>query len=274
MIRKAFTLIELLVVIAIIAILAAILFPVFAQAKASAKQTAALSNVKQIIVSEIMYDGDYDDTQLPYVWYNRGDGSGVYLTWMELVNPYAKNSQVFLNPGQSTDQGTYGVNCGSTGKITSHYVMPLWIRYEYWNWWGTVMFAGFPLESNPFTAYPGGPCDPNTLGSRPWSSCTGATRVDEPANTAVLIPGYFASYKDPTNSTTFGSACTTGFAPTHNLPDPVDERVQAYRKGNVYAMADGHAKYFQSVNFNGNASRPHLYGGGTYPSSPFMVIKQ
>ena len=59
--RKAFTLIELLVVIAIIAILAAILFPVFAQAKVAAKKTAALSDTKQIALAGIMYSGDTDD---------------------------------------------------------------------------------------------------------------------------------------------------------------------------------------------------------------------
>jgi len=63
--RKAFTLIELLVVIAIIAILAAILFPVFAQAKEAAKQTQGLSNTKQIAVSQLLYSNDYDDTVIP-----------------------------------------------------------------------------------------------------------------------------------------------------------------------------------------------------------------
>ncbi|MFX8934016.1 prepilin-type N-terminal cleavage/methylation domain-containing protein, partial [Acinetobacter baumannii] len=59
--KKAFTLIELLVVIAIIAILAAILFPVFAQAKEAAKKTTCLSNTKQIAVSQLLYSHDYDD---------------------------------------------------------------------------------------------------------------------------------------------------------------------------------------------------------------------
>ena len=65
--RRAFTLIELLVVIAIIAILAAILFPVFAQAKLAAKKTASLSNVKQIGTSTQIYVGDYDDVT-PSIW--------------------------------------------------------------------------------------------------------------------------------------------------------------------------------------------------------------
>jgi len=62
MTRKAFTLIELLVVIAIIAILAAILFPVFAQAKEAAKKTQTLNNIKQLAVSSLIYVSDYDDT--------------------------------------------------------------------------------------------------------------------------------------------------------------------------------------------------------------------
>lgn len=63
--KSAFTLIELLVVIAIIAILAAILFPVFAQARESARATACLSNTKQMALGQLMYSQDYDETIIP-----------------------------------------------------------------------------------------------------------------------------------------------------------------------------------------------------------------
>src|SRR5690349_6011355 len=90
--KKAFTLIELLVVIAIIAILAAILFPVFAQAKLAAKKSADLSNQKQISLGAIMYCSDYDD------FFARGDyrlkgirQTWAPMTWRELTGPYIKN---------------------------------------------------------------------------------------------------------------------------------------------------------------------------------------
>ena len=80
---RGFTLIELLVVIAIIAILAAILFPVFAQARAKARQTACLSNMKQIGTAITMYSGDYDECVVPSE--NGVDGVNLITTGATLI---------------------------------------------------------------------------------------------------------------------------------------------------------------------------------------------
>jgi len=78
--RRGFTLIELLVVIAIIAILAAILFPVFARAREKARQTSCLSNVKQIVLAALMYCQDYDET-IAIGWEDGGEASYWYPRW-------------------------------------------------------------------------------------------------------------------------------------------------------------------------------------------------
>jgi prepilin-type N-terminal cleavage/methylation domain-containing protein/prepilin-type processing-associated H-X9-DG protein len=110
--KRAFTLIELLVVIAIIAILAAILFPVFAQARDRARMSACLSNMRQIGSSIMMYAQDYDET-LPYIRFhgvgNCPKGSQCYV-WKNAIRPYLKSLDVLgcpsnrfsrTNPGQS-----------------------------------------------------------------------------------------------------------------------------------------------------------------------------
>jgi hypothetical protein len=70
----------------------------------------------------------------------------------------------------------------------------------------------------------------------------------------------------------FGWPATTGFAPDHGKPNPVNTRVHVFREGGVYGMVDGHAKWRSSRDFNGNASKPHMYAGVNYPSSPYMVV--
>ena len=101
--RSGFTLIELLVVIAIIAILAAILFPVFARAREKARQTACLSNEKQILLASAQYVQDYDEQLMPS-WLT---DNGVYyqvgknVIWNQVLQPYIKNTQVFLCPDDS-----------------------------------------------------------------------------------------------------------------------------------------------------------------------------
>jgi prepilin-type N-terminal cleavage/methylation domain-containing protein len=97
--RRGFTLIELLVVIAIIAILAAILFPVFAQAKNAAKKTADLSNLKQLGTAEQLYLADYDDMYHAPAHYDSPTPSGPQTTlWYLMIKPYTKNVQMFLSP--------------------------------------------------------------------------------------------------------------------------------------------------------------------------------
>jgi prepilin-type N-terminal cleavage/methylation domain-containing protein/prepilin-type processing-associated H-X9-DG protein len=101
--RRGFTLIELLVVIAIIAILAAILFPVFAQARDKARSAACLSNGKQIASAVMMYTQDYDET-LPHHAADVGNGTTSFLapnvatTWLRSILTYTKNSNVFNCP--------------------------------------------------------------------------------------------------------------------------------------------------------------------------------
>jgi len=105
--RRGFTLIELLVVIAIIAILAAILFPVFARAREKARQTSCLSNVKQLALAATMYAQDYDD-KLPF-GYNFG------VNWYDALEPYSKNQQILRCPSRQTLFPGYGWNYQGCG---------------------------------------------------------------------------------------------------------------------------------------------------------------
>src|SRR5204862_4622820 len=108
---RGFTLIELLVVIAIIAILAAILFPVFAQAREAARKTSCLSNCKQMGLACMMYVQDYDEMypcnswDTPYIGTADTDFKNPnYLTamhWVFRVQPYIKNRQIFVCPSDA-----------------------------------------------------------------------------------------------------------------------------------------------------------------------------
>jgi prepilin-type N-terminal cleavage/methylation domain-containing protein/prepilin-type processing-associated H-X9-DG protein len=99
--RRGFTLIELLVVIAIIAILAAILFPVFAQAREKARQATCMSNLNQIGLAMLQYTQDYDE-HFPICWQgglgNQSWGNGSALSWAASTQPYIKSIQVLKCP--------------------------------------------------------------------------------------------------------------------------------------------------------------------------------
>jgi prepilin-type N-terminal cleavage/methylation domain-containing protein/prepilin-type processing-associated H-X9-DG protein len=100
-VRKGFTLIELLVVIAIIAILAAILFPVFAKAREKARQTSCLSNIKQLALANLMYAQDYDEKLCRFEYMADAVRR---LTWMPQLLPYIKNTQIFICPSKADTQ--------------------------------------------------------------------------------------------------------------------------------------------------------------------------
>jgi prepilin-type N-terminal cleavage/methylation domain-containing protein/prepilin-type processing-associated H-X9-DG protein len=128
--RRGFTLIELLVVIAIIAILAAILFPVFARAREKARQTSCLSNLKQLALASVMYRTDYDGTMMPWMHYipgydmfgvmqNSGDMLSTYNYWPLWLMPYVKNNQIFFCPSGYRD---------TSGSLSGNYT---------WNYDGT-----------------------------------------------------------------------------------------------------------------------------------------
>jgi prepilin-type N-terminal cleavage/methylation domain-containing protein/prepilin-type processing-associated H-X9-DG protein len=120
-VRKGFTLIELLVVIAIIAILAAILFPVFAKAREKARQTSCLANVKQLCLAELMYAQDYDER---FSGLFMQPSSGPYW-WTDMIQPYIKNTQIFQCPsnaniwmsgwGQGSRLTGYAMDCAICG---------------------------------------------------------------------------------------------------------------------------------------------------------------
>lgn len=118
--KSGFTLIELLVVIAIIALLAAILFPVFGRARENARRSSCVSNLKQMGLAVMQYSQDYDEAMLPgripTNFYAAGNPStDLYFHWGHLLSPYTKTEQIYACPSNTKRMG-YTMNLYATGN--------------------------------------------------------------------------------------------------------------------------------------------------------------
>lgn len=142
-----FTLIELLVVIAIIAILAAILFPVFARARENARRASCMSNEKQLALGFMMYTQDYDG-RFPQHWgYYNPDGTGTAFPWSLAILPYVKSNQLFFCPSDTTP-GHNSANSVSTGNVSYGY------NYAYLAMAGNYAATPAPLNLITSVKYP------------------------------------------------------------------------------------------------------------------------
>jgi len=252
--KKAFTLIELLVVIAIIAILAAILFPVFAQAKAAAKSTADLSNLKQTAVAFLIYSGDSDD-YFPMAFYDSW-----WNAWPQTVQPYTKSFAIFRSPLDGTG------NLKDTG-----YGEPSWagVGISY----GVNSYLDNTASWPPKTS---GPIAPMHLG---WAGVTSTLSQTQMTNVAatILMTDRFNSDQQKLTPARLGnsSAFTGSFfcwrdyddSSAGRIPDGTNpnKAVTAYPNGanggvsvaNAgranFAFTDGHAKSMSPPQTNPDA---------------------
>lgn len=135
---SGFTLIELLVVIAIIAILAAILFPVFARAREKALQSSCLSNIKQIALAGLQYMQDYDETFFGHIQGRRDDpvygasGPPGFVNWAWQIYPYVKNNQAYVCPANK--YATFDPQTTNPQGRDNYfgYGMNYWLTYYYY----------------------------------------------------------------------------------------------------------------------------------------------
>lgn len=187
--RKGFTLIELLVVIAIIAILAAILFPVFAKAREKARQTSCLSNLKQLGLAALSYAQDYDEmfmygqpvaprTCLWGVTHTVVDSFNVAYAWPNHFLPHVKNNQVFRCPAK--------IPTGCTADARCYYTNAYGINYDGVCGWamGSIETPAERMLLQDMEIAFVVPTDPDTVAHTLSGMGTGLTRHNDGANVA------------------------------------------------------------------------------------------
>lgn len=187
-IRSGFTLIELLVVIAIIAILAAILFPVFAQAKLAAKKASDLSNQKQILTAVFMYQSDADDV---FPMLRNGPSGWVaipkapqIMSGHNAVDPYAKNRAIWTAPNDTLSR------CDGTDG-TSSYVYEAPNNYSGFTG-GGISYCFTYNNPNSYLAFGISGWQSGTVFTAAHSSSLSSTSVGAPADTIFLVPSYIS----------------------------------------------------------------------------------
>ena len=237
--RKAFTLIELLVVIAIIAILAAILLPVFAAAREKARQSSCASNEKQLALATIQYVQDYDELYPGEQGGGWGDGGN----FVPYLVPYVKSANVFLCP-----------DCPWPGTPTSSYVMNAFLGCTMsYNWNASPPYAS---ALNGYFQAGGTPCQGPSF-PYPSAQASPGLNLSKIGNTAVtwLIwedgysnnGGFFTAYNWSQGGWYTGPNCPTAppgvppFSACWYGGDNAD--VQLWHHGENISYCDGHVKF-------------------------------
>ncbi len=216
--RRGFTLIELLVVIAIIAILAAILFPVFARAREAARATSCKSNLKQLITGIQMYVQDYDEN-LPFN-YHYETGQAQLWWWEDDIQPYIKNWNAFLCPSASPHVA-YNYRRPLTGPN------PLVSDYKagvVHNW----PVAPWNLSGSPMINCAGGPCQPRSMAV-----------IEDVSGTIQLVDSRAGEIW---NYATTDACINAGLSGCD--PNPFNQK--RHNDGFNAAFADGHVKWVKN----------------------------
>ena len=227
-VRSAFTLIELLVVIAIIAILAAILFPVFARARENARRSSCQSNLKQIGLGLLQYTQDYDE-KFPVL---RGGNTGTAANGVfDLVQPYLKSTQIYQCPSETSPPSSNpqaDTSATYSGAGYSDYAYNLYLGYVAGTGGGTRGLALAALTQPVLTVmavdYDAGASDNYTMGTAPVGTVTSAAALEVTVGGAaqrhletqniLFTDGHVKSYKGQTlnQSATVYNGCTPSVA--------------------------------------------------------------